>query len=190
MSATFEEIVRAWTLHYDDRLPTDRKERREAFINLLGNLKEHGFGKSELNTSKKEKIIKFCVNPNHKNRSKLRKWVSILVNDLEAAILLYYPTIEIKTNFVTTEISSKLSDMQRKAEESKQLTNSSGQEDLNETDEEFSIDDNLPLDIKGAIENPVKPKQKEFEITDQMLDEMDGPECIYDPDFMKKLGIE
>jgi hypothetical protein len=190
MQPTFDEIVRAWTLHYDDRLPTDRKERREAFVNLLGNLKEHGFGRTELNTSKKERIIKFCVNPNHKNKSKLKKWVSILVNDLEAAILLYYPVIEIKTHFVTNDISSKLSELERKAEESKKLTNSSDKDDEDDSEEGFSIEDNTPLDIKGAIENPVKPRQNEFDITDEMLDQMDGPEPVYDPDFMKKLGLE
>src|SRR5277367_5856008 len=108
MSATFEEIIRAWMLHYDDRLPSDRKERREAFITLLGNLSDHGYGKEEINNSRKEKIIKSCVNPNHKNKSKLRKWVSIIVNDLEAALIIFYPTIKIRDNIVTEEMSSKL----------------------------------------------------------------------------------
>jgi hypothetical protein len=78
---TFEEIVRAWTLEYDERLPSDRKERIKAFIVLLGNLQDHGFGKEELNNSKKEKIVRSCVNPNHHNKQKLKKWISLVVND-------------------------------------------------------------------------------------------------------------
>ena len=54
MSATFEEIVRAWLLSYDDRLPNDKKSRREAFIVLLANLADHGHSKEELSNSKKE----------------------------------------------------------------------------------------------------------------------------------------
>jgi len=177
-------------LHYDDRLPSDRKERREAFITLLGNLSDHGYGKEEINSSRKEKIIKSCVNPNHKNKSKLRKWVSIIVNDLEAALIIFYPTIKIRDNIVTEEMSSKLAGMERKAEEQRALKTVDDNDSEEESDGTFSLEDHTPLDIRDAIENPIAPKQEEFEITDDMLDEMDGPEVVYDPNFMKKLGLE
>jgi len=187
MSEIFKDIIRSWLLHYDDRLPSDRKERRKAFIVLIGTLKEYGYGKEELDSSRKEKIIRFCVNPNYKNKSKLKKWTSVLVNDLEAAIIICYPTIKIKEDFLTDEMCSKLEEMERKAEASKLLRKPEEEED---SDQEFSIEDNTPLDIGNDIKKADHSKQEEFEITDEMLEGVDEPEIAYDPDFMKKLGIE
>ena len=93
--ASFEEVVRAWLLDYDGRLPNSNRERKEAFLVLLVNLANYGYGKEELNTGKKEKIVRSCVNPNHHNKKKLRVWISIVVNDLEDAIL-----ISETTNFI------------------------------------------------------------------------------------------
>ena len=48
--ASFEEVVRAWLLDYDGRLPSNARERKEAFLVLLANLANYGYGKEELNT--------------------------------------------------------------------------------------------------------------------------------------------
>jgi hypothetical protein len=186
VQTNFDEIVRAWLLHYDDRLPSDRRARREAFIVLLGNLKDHGFDKEALTNGRKEKIIRSCVNPFH-NKQKLKKWVSILVNDLDSAILIFYPTIKIREDVVTSEMSEKLASMSQKAEESRALRTA-------EDSEEHEIADINLLDlaktaeIREAVQN--QPKVKEFAFTEEMLDEMETPEVIWDEDFYKKLGIE
>jgi len=186
MSVTFEEIVRAWLLHYDDRLPNNRVAKREAFMVLLGNLAEHGFGKDDLNISKRDKIIKSCVNLNHKNKSKLRKWVSITLNDLEAAILIYYPVVKIREDVVTPEMKAKNEGMGQKAEESKKLkTSKDGNDDENE--EESNLEDMLSDDV---VLTPKKSKDDTFEITDDILGEDTGPEITYDKDFLKRLGLE
>lgn len=187
MAATFDEIVRAWLLHYDDRLPSDRKSRREAFIILLGNLADHGFGKEDLNVSKKDKIIRSCVNLNHKNKSKLKKWISITVNDLEAAIIIYYPTITIRNDVVTSEMEAKLEGMEQKAEESKKLRT----EDSDDEDDSGFENESIESILGESEEKPKKTtKEKTFKITDEILGEDDGPEVIYDKDFMKRLGLE
>jgi hypothetical protein len=188
MAATFEEVVRAWLLYYDDRLPSDRRARREAFIILLGNLADHSYSKEDITLSKKEKIIKYCVNPNHKNKSKLKKWVSIIVNDLEAAILIYYPVVKIRDDVMTPEMDAKLENMDRRAEESKKLKTSDDDIEDN-VPEEFSIEDSRPLDIRDALKNPGK-EEETFEITDDMLGDIEGPEVVYDKDFMKRFGLE
>jgi hypothetical protein len=188
MQPTFEEIVRAWLLHYDDRLPSDRRERREAFIVLLGNLQDHGYSKEEITSSRREKIIRSCVNPFH-NKQKLKKWVSLLVNDLEAAVLIFYPTIKIRDDVVTSDMIAKLDSMTQRAEESRALrTVSNGEEG---SDSEFNLlelSNSDKLDIPEAIKN--EPKVKDFAITDDMLDEMEAPEVIWDEDFYKKMGLE
>ncbi len=179
---TFEEVVRAWLLHYNDRLPNDRTARREAFIVLLGNLLDHGFGKEDLNISKKDKIIKSCVNLNHRNKSKLRKWVSITLNDLEAAILIFYPTIKIRENVVTPEMVFKLESMAQAAEESKKLKTAE-----DETDSE----DYKELDIQDLITGTRQEKQEKIlEITDDEFADDEGPEVVYDTEFMKRFGLE
>jgi hypothetical protein len=111
---SFDEILKAWTLEYDERLPSDRRARREAFIILFGNLQDHGFGKEELNTSKKEKIVRSCVNPNHKDKKRLRNWISMVLNDLESAILIYYGTVKIRKDVVTQKWRLSLRTWRRK----------------------------------------------------------------------------
>src|ERR1700676_4060506 len=144
MSApTFEEILKAWTLEYDERLPSERTARREAFFTLLGNLQDHGFTKEELNTSKKEKIVRSCVNPNHKDKKRLRSWVSMVLNDLESAIIIYYGTVKIRRDGVTPEMSAKLESIAKRAEETKALRKPNSEES------EDSCDPDRPLDLEG-----------------------------------------
>lgn len=189
--ATFEEVVRAWLLDYDGRLPSSNRERKEAFLVLLANLATYGYGKEELNTGKKEKIVRSCVNPNHHNKKKLRTWISIVVSDLEDAILIYYGNIKINRDVITPEMSAKLDGLEKRAEETKALRTSDNSG--NEADEEdtFSLENHVPLDIEGvvkdAIANPTKPKQETFEITDDLLSDTEGPQVVWDTDFMKKL---
>lgn len=185
---TFDEIVRAWLLHYDDRLPSDRVERREALIILLDNLLDHGYNKESLTLSKKERIVKYCVNPNHKNKKKLRAWVAMLVNDLEAAILIKYPVVKIRTDGITPEIKIKLDAMEKKAEEQRALKTEDDDDD-EEDSGEFSIEDHMPLNIRDAVENPVKPPES-FRITKETLGEMETPEILWDEDFAKKMGLD
>jgi hypothetical protein len=184
MSVTFEEIVRAWLLEYDDRLPMDRRERQEAFVELLGNLKDYGYGKEELSNSKKEKIIKSSVNPNYRHKNKLKIWIDMAVKDLEAAILVFYKNVPIKKGYVTPEIAAKLDNLQNKAAESKALASNSSED---APDENFSIEDNTKLDM------PTPPSKNDggvIETTDEMLDQMDGPEAVWDNDLIKELGIK
>ena len=189
LQASFEEVVRAWLLDYDGRLPSNNRERREALLILLANLANYGYGKDELNTGKKEKIVRSCVNPNHHNKKKLRTWISIVVNDLEDAIQIYYGSVKINRDVITPEMSAKLDGLDKRAEETKALRT----EDNDDSDEEgdsFSLE-GRPLDIEGAVKDAIanpKPIVKEtFEITDEMLKDMDAPEILIDEDFMKKL---
>lgn len=200
MSApTFEEIVKAWVLEYDERLPNDRKERREAFIVLLGNLHDHGYGKEELNITKKEKVVRSCINPNHKNKQKLKRWISMVVNDLDTAILIYYGTVKIRRDVVTAEMSAKLESVEKKAEEAHAMRKPDSAEDEAADDE--AVDDNKPLDMNNEIplniENIVKEVvnnpttiQETFEITDEMLKDINEPIVTWDEDFSKRLGVE
>jgi hypothetical protein len=186
--ASFEEVVRAWLLDYDGRLPNGNRERKEAFLVLLVNLANYGYGKEELNTGKKEKIVRSCVNPNHHNKKKLRVWISIVVNDLEDAILIYYGNIKINRDVITPEMSAKLDGLDKKAEETRALrTEDNGEEE----EDTFSLENHVPLDIesavKDAVANPTKPKQETFEITDDLLKDTEGPTIVWDEDFMKKL---
>jgi hypothetical protein len=187
---SFEEIVRAWTLEYDERLPSDRKERREAFIVLLGNLKDHGYGKEELNNSRKEKIVRSCVNPNHHNKKKLRTWISMVVNDLDAAVLIFFGTVKIRRDVVTPEMQAKLESMEKRAEETKALKSP-------DTDQEDDgSDPDKPLDLEGeALDmtlDKAKPKTdvEVVQVTDDMLQQMSGPEGNWDEDLIKELGIK
>lgn len=182
MQPTFEEIVRAWLLEYDDRLPMDCRARQEAFVELLGNLKEHGYDKETLNNSKKEKIIKGSVNQNYRHKNKLKIWIEMAVKDLEAAILVFYKTVTIKKGYVTPEIAAKLDNLQTKAAETKTLNNSE-----DSPDNEFSIEDNSKLDI------PISAPKNDGDIiqaTNEMLDQMEGPNALWDEDLIKELGIK
>lgn len=186
--ASFEEVVRAWLLDYDGRLPSERRERKEAFLVLLGNLATYGYGKEELNSGKKEKIVRSCVNPNHNHKKKLRIWISMVVNDLEDAILIYYGSVKINRDVITPEMSSKLDGLEKRAEETKALRTPNT--DDSEEEDTFSLEGSV-LDIEGAVRDAVanpKPIPKEtFEITDDLFDETEGPEVVWDHDFMKKL---
>lgn len=184
---TFEEIVRAWILFYDDRLPSDRKARREAFITLLGNLDDHGYTREEVSTtSKKEKIVRVCVNPFH-NKNKLKKWSSMVVNDLEAAILIYYPIVKIRDNVVTQEMQAKLESMDRKAEESRALRKHDNDDSEDADGGPINLETD-PIDIDIVVKEAMKSKQTEFDITDEFIKEHGlNQEVIWDEDFEKNL---
>jgi len=195
---TFEEIVRAWALDYDDRVPSEGRERREAFIVLLGNLADHGFLKESVDSSKKEKIVRSCVNPNHRDKKKLKSWISMVVNDLEAAMLVYYGTVKIRRDVLTQEMSNKLDGMAKKAEETRALRTPDSEEDSEEdnVEEPFNLD-GIPLDISSSaipLDFSEKPKTKSdpkvVEMTDEEFDEIDGPEPIWDTELMEKLGVK
>lgn len=194
MSApTFEEILKAWVLDYDERLPTDRKERREAFIVLLGNLQDHGFGKEEINTSRKEKIVRSCVNPNHKNKQRLKRWISMVVNDLDSAVLIYYGTVKIRRDVVTPEMSAKLESMARKAEESKALAKPYNEaEDTENCDKPLNLEEKTIIDIHGN-RVPLSSTLVDAEVvvtSDEVLEQMSGPEVVWDEDLIEELGIK
>ncbi len=188
--ATFEEVVRAWLLDYDGRLPNSNRERKEAFLVLLANLANYGYGKEELNTGKKEKIVRSCVNPNHHNKKKLRVWISIVVSDLEDAILIYYGNIKINRDVITPEMSAKLDGLEKKAEETRALK-TEDTEDLEDEGEQPLDLEGQVLDIEGAVKdavaNPTPAPKETFEITDEMLDQMEAPDILIDEDFFKKL---
>lgn len=186
MSASFDEILRAWILYYDDRLPSDRTERRKAFITLLGNLKDHGYNKDTL-SNKKEKIIRACVNPFH-NKQKLKRWVSMLVNDLDSAISIYYETVKIRDNVVTPEMSEKLCNLALRAEETKALRTENSEESNEPEENLLELSETDKIDISQAIDN--QSQIKESAITNEMLDEMEAPEVVWDEDFYKKMGME
>lgn len=190
MQTPFEEIVRAWLLDYDDRVPSERRDRREAFIILLGNLSDHGYNKSDINSARKEKIVRSCVNPYHNNKSKLKKWISVVVNDLDAAILVYYGTITIRRNVLTAEMADKLDGMQKKADEVRALkTSDSDQEDDSDCEEtSLNLSNEDPIDL-GPAKKP-STEGKVVEITKDMLDEMKGPEVSWDEDLENRLGIK
>jgi hypothetical protein len=192
MTATFEEVVRAWALDYDDRIPSDRRERREAFIVLLGNLADHGFKKEELTTSKKEKIVKSCVNPNHRDKKKLKSWIEMVVNDLESAVLIYYGTVKIRRDIITPEMESKLLSLEKRAEESRALRSVAivPDEQITSSYENFNVDGAVRDAFKEAIEYPMAVKEEIFEITDDLLGDVEGPKVEWDVDFMKKLESE
>jgi hypothetical protein len=186
---TFEEIVRAWTLEYDERLPSDRKERIKAFIVLLGNLQDHGFGKEELNNSKKEKIVRSCVNPNHHNKQKLKKWISLVVNDLDGAMIVYFGTVKIRMDVVTPEMEAQLEGLAKRAEETRALRTPDQDQAEEAVDPDKPLDlENEALDIESSVKDAIEnPKKETFEITEEMLESMDSPEIVWDEDFMKKL---
>jgi len=186
---TFEEILKAWVLHYDERLPSDRKERREAFIILFGNLQDHGFGKEELNTGKKEKIVRSCVNPNHRDKKRLKNWISMVLNDLESAILIYYGTVKIRTDVVTAEMTAKLEGMEVKAAEHKAMKKGdNGESQDNGQEDAFTLEE-TPLNLEQQKTNtPTDPKV--VVTTDEELEQMNGPEADWDSDLIKELGIK
>lgn len=184
---TFEEILRAWMLEYDDRLPSESRERKEAFLILLGNLKDHGYGKEELTAARKEKIIKSCVNPNHRNKNKLRVWVSMVVKDLEGAVLIHYGTVKIRKDVITPEMSAKLDGIQAREKESKANKNSDSSEDVEDKGETDLLDMEDPsLDIATKTGSD----SKVIETTDEMLEKMSGPEAVWDEDLINELGIK
>lgn len=189
LQATFEEVIRAWLLDYDGRLPSERRERKEAFLVLLANLSTYGYAKEELNSGKKEKIVRTCVNPNHHNKKKLRTWISMVVNDLEDAILIYYGNIKINRDVITPEMSAKLDGLDKRAEETKALRTADNGEE-NEEEDTFSLEGQA-LDITGAVRdavsNPRPAPVETFEIKDDMFDDSEGPEVVWDTEFMKKL---
>ena len=188
-NVSFEEIVRAWILEYDDRFPSDKKDRIEAFVVLLGNLEVHGFKKEDITNSRKEKIVRSCVNPNH-HKNKLKIWVSMVVQAFEAASLIYYGTVKIRKDVVTPEMQAKIDSVGQK-EESREPRQSTGSDENADPDVPLNLEAD-PIDIDVAVKQAVKNPngEPEFEITDEMLDSMDGPNIVWDVDFNKKLGIE
>ena len=186
--ASFEEVVRAWLLDYDSRVPSKSRERKEAFVILLGNLQNYGYNKDSLTKDKKEKIVRSCVNPNHYSKQKLRTWISMVVDDLENAILIYYGSIKINRDVITPEMAAKLDGLEKKAEESRalRLANKKEYDDVKDDLEEPL---NIESAVRDAIANPTI-KQGSVEITEEMLDEMDGPNVVWDEDFAKRLGLD
>jgi hypothetical protein len=176
MSPTFDEIVRAWILFYDDRLPKERKDRIKAFITLLINLEKHSYTKEDLNLSKKERIVRACVNPFYKN-AKLKPWMALNMDLLEKAIDLHYPVMEIEEAILTPEQDAKLDNMKRRAEETKALRTADNSE---------SEYNDGTIDLAQSLPN----MGDEIELTQEMLDAMDGPDVVYDEDFEKKLGLK
>jgi hypothetical protein len=189
----FEEILRAWLLDYNGRVPSKPMERTRAFIVLLRNLGKYNYGKQDLNKAKKEKIIRSCVNPNHYSKSKLRTWIDMALNDLENAIQIHYGSIKID-HTITPEEEAKLSGIESKALETRSLKTP-------DKEEGEEIDNNKPLDLDGppldldsqirdAVENPSIIPRKTFEITDEMLNDIDEPQINWDEDFNKRLGLD
>jgi hypothetical protein len=182
--ATFEEVIRAWILDCDGRVPTEKRQRQESFLVLLGNLAKYGYDKEELTTSKKEKIVRSCVNPNYRHKQKLKTWIAMVVSDLEDAILIYYGQVKIDRDVITPEMSSKLDGLSKKAEETRLLRSA----DDSEKDSE-SGDEGLDIEgeVKNAINNPHNITEENFEITDEMLGNSVGPEVVWDENFMDKI---
>ena len=193
---SFEEILRAWLLDYDGRVPSKPKDRTRAFLVLLGNLKKYNYNKQDLNKSRKEKIIRSCVNPNHYSKSKLRTWIDMALNDLENAILISFGGVKIDHNVVSAEEEAKLDNIEKKAGEIKSLKTADKEEvEDKEVDNDKPLDlDGVPLnidrEISDAVENPSIIPRKTFEITDEMFDESEGPTVVWDGDFRKKLGLD
>jgi len=192
--ASFEEILRAWMLEYDERLPSDQKSRREAFIILFGNLQDHGFNKEDINSSRKEKIVRACVNPNHRDKKRLKRWISMVLNDLESSALVYYGTIKIRRDVVTPEMAAKLEGMEARAAEIKALRKPDSDEDdsgdSDDSDKPLNLDgDPLDLDsaVKDALDNQSTPS---FELTDEVLKDINEPTVNWDEDFSKRFGLD
>lgn len=191
MQASFEEVVRAWILDYDGRLPSERRERKEAFLVLLANLSTYGYGKEELNTGRKEKIIRSCVNPNHNNKKKLRTWISMVVNDLEDAILICYGNVKINRDVITPEMAAKLDGLEKRAEETKALRTADNG-DSDDSDKPLDLEDKTVIDNFGNTvplkSTLIDPKVRVT--TDEELEQMNGPEVVWDTDLIEELGIK
>ncbi len=99
--------------NYDNRIPVARKERKDAFIILLYNLEEYGYDKESIDISRKEKIIRQCVNVNY-NKKKLKIWVTMALRDLEQAMLTYYNSVVIKRDPNNAELEAKLAELENK----------------------------------------------------------------------------
>jgi hypothetical protein len=185
MTSPFEDVVRAWLLEYDDRVPMERRDRREAFVVLLANLQDNGYSREELTTSRKEKIVRSCVNPYYSNKSKLKKWASMVVNDLEAAIIVYYKPVTIrKEGIITPEISEKFETMDKKALESRAFrTPDDKGECIDEPESTFINPTNNPKLAK-------KDSEELIETTDEMLEKMPGPEPVWDEAILIQLGLK
>lgn len=197
-NVSFEEVVRAWLLEYDDRVPNERADRKEAFAILLGNLAYHNFNKEDLTTSRKEKIVRSCVNPYHRDRNKLKKWTSMVVNDLEAAALIYYGTVDIDMDILPQSVKDKLAYIKNKEEEQKAQRPTK----THSESEESAVGDEggKPLDLEETPLNleeealdvtpPTRSDPKVIEATDEMLGGMEGPEPVWDEELMKELGVD
>lgn len=108
MQLTFEDVLKAWTIEYNGRLPTIEKERRNAFLVLLNELKDHGYGREELDSSRREKIIVACVNQYLNDKKKLKAWIRIVANDLKTAMIIFYGNIKVENSNIIPETEAKL----------------------------------------------------------------------------------
>jgi hypothetical protein len=57
---SFEEILKAWTLEYDERLPSDRRARQEASLFSLAIFKITVLVRKNLIPAKKKKSFVLC----------------------------------------------------------------------------------------------------------------------------------
>ena len=156
---SFEEVVRSWILHYDDRLPNKQKDRIEAFLILLGNLDDYGYKKDSLTNKKRELIFGYCLNENHKIPKKLATWRELVKRAFEGAVVTYYGDVPIRTEgIITTEIREKLDNI-----------------------------DNKYLELKETQEKDSNLENKEIELTADMYPEYEVPKVTWSDDIFKKL---
>jgi hypothetical protein len=164
--ASFDQILMQWLGGYSKgHCPMEADARISALKELFATFKKEGYLKTYFTNSIKAKITTNCINPNHSNRGKKKRWIELVNKHMEIAFYYIY--------------SEKVD-----VEENDMLAKNVCVEDLTLTKEE------LDQEIQNITQNTIKVCQKN---KDEIFAETatKGVPTVnqIDPEMAKLLGL-
>ena len=87
----FDQILNCWLGQFPKgQVPMEADQRIAALTDLFEQFKKSGFEKEYFNNTAKSKITTQCINPNHSNKQKKRKWIEYVAKHLNIAFHTVY----------------------------------------------------------------------------------------------------
>ena len=93
----FNKVINRWLDQYPKgQVPMEASARIAALKDLFERFKSEGFPMEYFNNTVKGKITSNCINPNHPNKSKKRKWIEYVAKHMEIALYAIYDDTNVR----------------------------------------------------------------------------------------------
>ena len=158
----FNKIVNQWLGQYPKgQIPIESQARINALTDLFERFKDAGFPMEYFTNTVKSRITTNCINPNHANRAKKRKWIEYVAKHMEIAFYAVF-------------------DGDETMEENDMLAAPVSEEDM-----KVNIEEAIKENEKAKV--PKKPKVEHYTDTVEISNESNNE---IDPEMALLLGVK